>query len=307
MKVSEAKEMLIRLISDDIAQGQAPIVLDPASPDPKDPGKFMLNGKVARAVTHFSGWFTQISASWFKGAYDPPVINGNPFHYYVFAIPPTPARPTSHYLIVDYLKVREWTLEFAAPGGNSHQDHVDWRADIHVYPDCQQAYFRWGDESKWTYPSRVVALNNASNAFEAPITAAKPGGYKGGESEAHKLLKQYVADNPALLGLNAAAEPTIEYYFQTGDHVDVMFENHMPNRTVVEVELAGEKEICIGIHQAIKYRALASSDVGYPLMNARVHAHVVAFDTEYDKAIELGTKYDVNLLSVDRETVLHVA
>jgi hypothetical protein len=41
-----------------------------------------------------------------------------------------------------------------------------------------------------------------------------------------------------------------------------MFENHMPDRPVVEVEVEGEREICVGIHQAIKYRSLAAADAG---------------------------------------------
>jgi hypothetical protein len=65
----------------------------------------------------------------------------------------------------------------------------------------------------------------------------------------HKLLKLYVTGHPAEFGLTPAAVAHIEYPFATGDRVDVMFENHMPDRTVVEVEVEGEREVCIGIHQ----------------------------------------------------------
>lgn len=76
---------------------------------------------------------------------------------------------------------------------------------------------------------------------------------------------------------------------------------------MVEVEVAGEQNICVGIHQAIKYRSLAEADGGYPLMGSRVRSLVVAYDTEYPRATELADRYDVALTSVDREKVLSVA
>lgn len=100
------------------------------------------------------------------------------------------------------------------------------------------------------------------------------------------------------------AQPFVEYRFQTGDLVDVMFENHRPDRTVVEVEVAGEDNVCVGIHQAIKYRSLAEADAGYPLMGARVRSLVVAYETGYQRAIDLAGRYDVALTSVDPERVL---
>jgi hypothetical protein len=51
-----------------------------------------------------------------------------------------------------------------------------------------------------------------------------------------------------------------QHPFATGDRVDVMFENHLPDRTVIEVEIEGEREVCVGIHQVIKYRSLAAAD-----------------------------------------------
>ena len=72
------------------------------------------------------------------------------------------------------------------------------------------------------------------------------GGYgAGGESAAHKLLKLYVAGHPLEFGLTSAAIAHVEYPFATGDRVDVMFENHMPDRTVIEVEVEGEREVCV--------------------------------------------------------------
>jgi hypothetical protein len=60
----------------------------------------------------------------------------------------------------------------------------------------------------------------------------------------------------------------------------------------------------VGIHQAIKYRSLAAADAGYPLLTSRVRSLVVAYSTGYPKAHKLADRYDIPLVSVNREKVL---
>jgi hypothetical protein len=86
--------------------------------------------------------------------------------------------------------------------------------------------------------------------------------------------------------------------------VDVLFENHRPDRTVVEVEVEGERNVCVGVLQAIKYRSLAAVDAGYPLLTGRVGSLVVAYNTDYPKARSLAERYEISLKSIDRELVL---
>jgi hypothetical protein len=112
------------------------------------------------------------------------------------------------------------------------------------------------------------------------------------------------ATTPLEFGLSAAAIAHLEYSFATGYRVDVIFENHLPDRTVIEVEVEGERQVCVGIHQAIKYRSLAAADAGYPLLTSRVRSLVVAYATDYPKARELADRYDIPLVSVNRDTVL---
>jgi hypothetical protein len=82
----------------------------------------------------------------------------------------------------------------------------------------------------------------------------------GGASEAHRRLKLYVARTPALLHMRPDAVSELEHEFCTGDRVDLLFENHRPLRAVVEVELGGEQNLIVGVHQAIKYRSLAAAE-----------------------------------------------
>jgi hypothetical protein len=307
MTVQEAKELVLKLMLGYSNSGISTIAVNPNSPDPSDPGKFSINGKPARVIHHFSGWHVPIDLEWFRGGYNQPRINRGHFFWYVFAIPDFGRYQQPHYFICDYLQMREWVLEFSAPMGRNHQDHSDWLANIHIYRKLggeTQAYFRWGDEPLGFSPltSRVIMLDNLGTVSERPdhIGTYAPGG----ESEAHRRLKLYVAENPSVIGLRPTAQSTIEYSFRTGDRVDILFENHSPLRSVAEIELQGEENICTGIHQAIKYRVLAEADEGYPLLGSETRAIVVAFDTSYFRAEELAKKYDVSLVPVDRRTVL---
>jgi hypothetical protein len=84
-----------------------------------------------------------INTSWFTGSYDQPMINSTPFCWYVFAIPARRRYQADHYVICDYLQMRDRVLAFAAPRGNDHRDHKLWRCDLRLYPDERTGYFRW--------------------------------------------------------------------------------------------------------------------------------------------------------------------
>jgi hypothetical protein len=309
VKVVEAKELVLELMLAGGSTGDALELVDPVSPD-GDPGKFLIAGLPARAIHHFSGWNTPINLNWFAGRFDPPVIHKTPFHWYVFAIPSWNRYFSDHYFVCDFLQMRNWVLDFTAPLGDDHRDHNTWRADLRLYTDPtgeKRGYFRWGDEPSGVdeRPGRVFELDNLSTVSEVVPPGLHVGTFgAGGESSAHQLLKLYVAKHQTNFGLSADATPHVEYSFATGDRVDVMFENHQPDRTVVEIEVEGERDICVGVLQAIKYRSLAAADAGFPLVTSRVRSLVVAYETDYMKANQLAEKYDIELMSVNRELVL---
>jgi hypothetical protein len=309
MRVREAKELVLSLIVADLRSSSSTVLVTAQSPD-GDEGKFLIDGKLARAIHHFDGWYVPINRDWFAGSLDPPVIHHSAFHWYAFAIPRRNRNLADHYFLCDYLQMRDWVLDFPAPLGNDHRDHRYWRADLHLYPSRpveHEGYFRWGDEPPGVYdrPHRVFALDNVRTLRDLRPPGAHVGTYgPGGESAAHRLLKLYVASHPLELGFSPEAEAHVEYAFATGDRVDVMFENHRPDRTVVEVETEGEQNLCVGILQAIKYRSLAAVDAGYPLLTGRVGSLVVAYRSDYPKAINLAERYEVSLKSIDREVVL---
>ena len=312
MKVTEAKQLAVDLIVRDVGGSPLAITIDRTSPD-GDNGKFTLHGQTARAIHHFDGWYVPINLSWFDGSFDPPEIHNQPFHWYVFAIPRRGRLAREHYFVCDYLQIRDWTLGFSAPLGRDHRDHRNWRADLRVLPDDPEersGYFRWGDEPVGSRPdpSRVFELDNAVTLTEAPLVSQRVGVFgPGGESSAHRQLKLYVAAHGTDFGMSQAAQAFVEHRFRTGDRVDVLFHNHEPQRTVIEIEVAGEENICTGIHQAIKYRSLAEIEGGYDRLSPTVRSLVIAYDTEYSSAIALANRYDVGLITVDARRVLAAA
>jgi hypothetical protein len=209
--------------------------------------------------------------------------------------------------------MRDWVLDFDAPLGRDYREQRFWRADVRVYRDDgteKTGYFRWGDEPVGAdpRPNRVITLDNVATVAEPAPLGLHVGSFgHGGESAAHHRLKLYVAAHPGEFGLDPCAEPSVEYQFVTGDRVDVMFENHRPFRTVVEVEVVGEQNVCVGIHQAIKYRSLAEVDGAYAPLTPAVRSLVVAYDVNYRRARDLAERYDVQLIGVDRQRVLAVA
>jgi len=313
MNVAEAKAIVLEAIYSDIKRTGVPALVDPKSPDPTDPGKFLLNGKPARVIHHYSGWHVPVNLSWFKGSFNQPKINKDSFYWYAFAVPKFPSHMKSHYLICDFLQMRDWVLEFSAPLGRDHRDHSDWLANIAVDRKMSketQAYFRWGDEAvgQWKYVSRIVRLDNIEVAANQEILA-KLGKNIGaiapnGESEAHRRLKIYISQSPTLLDLRPTATSEIEHPFCTGDRVDVLFNNHGPKRCVVEVELEAPEQIYIGIHQAIKYRSLAAAEIMLPIRLPDVSAYVVAYGKPDQACQDLATPYDIKLLQVSKELVL---
>ena len=84
-----------------------------------------------------------------------------------------------------------------------------------------------------------------------------------GESDAHKAFKEFVARNPALLGIDdpdLAAQ--LEYCFASSDTVDVLFSGKRQYVAVeVKSRISSEFDILRGIFQCVKYQALLDATV----------------------------------------------
>lgn len=99
-------------------------------------------------------------------------------------------------------------------------------------------------------------------------------GRGGGESEEHRRLKEYVKDNPKVVGLGKPIFGKTEYCFHSMDEIDVLFRF---DSGWVGIEVKGKSsddaDIMRGIFQCIKYQALIEATQRYE--QAKVNARVL--------------------------------
>lgn len=124
---------------------------------------------------------------------------------------------------------------------------------------------------------------------------------RSGEGTEHLQLKQYVAGNPATLGLFVLEDGVQEYLFVSGDRCDVVFDLRESGMCVVEVKGSALAELVKGVYQAIKYRALMEAEKGkgspFP-----VRAILVA-QSSHEPVNKLAQLHDVKCVVVPRRTV----
>ena len=110
---------------------------------------------------------------------------------------------------------------------------------------------------KWSNVLEALGLSPA-----APLNPQlkQPPGHRSspGESEAHKLFKNYIAHHPGAVGLKKSLAPgETEYKLPSGDIPDVLFESAQC-RIAVEVKshISNEDDLKRGLFQCVKYRAI---------------------------------------------------
>jgi len=128
---------------------------------------------------------------------------------------------------------------------------------------------------------------------------SSPGGWGGGESDEHKALKQWVAENPEALSISPKFGDGIpEFQLLSGDLVDVMFTDGVEFLSVeVKSIRSSDDDFERGIYQCVKYREVAKAQE-LPII-ANSTAMLV---TERELPNELRTR--AKLLKVALKTVL---
>ncbi|HCE4658540.1 TPA: hypothetical protein NGT07_004438 [Vibrio parahaemolyticus] len=86
----------------------------------------------------------------------------------------------------------------------------------------------------------------------------------GGEGVLHKELKEYIANNPAALGLpDSCPKGVTEFKLPSGDSVDVMFINRSQMVAVeVKSRISDQADICRGLFQCVKYQTVTEAMLG---------------------------------------------
>jgi len=161
------------------------------------------------------------------------------------------------------------------PGGTAHLSPEEYRQTYEAARDEVFAFDGWEalleDLGLPRIRPTVQALNEEGRA--RALYLERRGGV--GEGQLHRVLKQYVAENPAAIGLCSAMAVDQEYLFVSGDRCDVVFDLGEAGHAVVEIKDRERGDLLRGIYQAVKYRALMEAEKGlgegYP-----VSAHLVS-------------------------------
>jgi hypothetical protein len=126
----------------------------------------------------------------------------------------------------------------------------------------QEEHRRIFTYQRWKDVLTALKLSSAKAVFHAQREHTTTEYSEGGESESHRLLKEFVAGHPAVIGL-AAKTPRgdVEYRLPSSDTVDVMFKD---NRDWIAVEvkskISSEDDIQRGLFQCVKYYALVEAE-----------------------------------------------
>jgi hypothetical protein len=84
---------------------------------------------------------------------------------------------------------------------------------------------------------------------------------KGGESNEHKELKDYVLNNPSVIGIKSRIDGVIEYPLPTHDTIDIVFKG---KDEIIGVEvksiISDDNDIIRGMFQCIKYQVLLEAE-----------------------------------------------
>ena len=113
---------------------------------------------------------------------------------------------------------------------------------------------------------RVLAAFGLQPVKPSPLveTLIKKAGVRGGvgECEDHKRLKEYIANNPDIIGLSGFGKGETEYCFPSADRIDVVFRKE---NQWVGVEVKGpsspDEDLVRGLFQSVKYAALREAEL----------------------------------------------
>jgi hypothetical protein len=131
----------------------------------------------------------------------------------------------------------------------------------------------------------------------AEIVAAARSFHGGGESEAHKKLKEYVANNPQIVGLSPGTKGEPECPLLSGDCLDVSF---VRKSLLVAVEvksaISPEPDIARGIFQCVKYLAVMEAILIANSQPPNARAVLVLEGKLPSKLVELKNKLGVEVI-----------
>jgi hypothetical protein len=149
---------------------------------------------------------------------------------------------------------------------------------------------------RWREILDVFSLKPVETDFAVIVAAARliRGG---GESEAHKRLKHFVANNPDIVGLAAGTKVETEYTLLSGDCLDVSF-TKKTLWVVVEVKsrTSNEADLARGLFQCVKYLAVMEAILIATSRPANARALLVVEGKLSQRLVALKNKLGVEVI-----------
>lgn len=139
-----------------------------------------------------------------------------------------------------------------------------WAKDIYPYD--------------WNKVLKELHLEPLKSDLSDLLNQASVGaGGGGGEGPEHRALKEYVSQNPQIVGLPAqTTNGQMEYPLPSGDRIDVVFRYR--NRIVaaeVKSSLSNDVDITRGLFQCVKYRAVIEARDAFEATDSDVEAILI--------------------------------
>lgn len=103
-----------------------------------------------------------------------------------------------------------------------------------------------------------LGLEPLDRNFTEDVSILDSANTGGGESEAHKQLKEYVLSNPSLIGIKHKIQRSgVEHKLPSGDSLDVYFACRKIHIGVeVKSSVSNDEDILRGLYQCVKYQAV---------------------------------------------------
>jgi hypothetical protein len=117
-------------------------------------------------------------------------------------------------------------------------------------------------------------------------------GNTGGEQEAHRKLKDFIARSPQFIGIPALKQPEKEHLFYSDDRCDILIELFGNQSAIVEIKVRQRGELVKGIYQLVKYRALLEAERTHG-GTLPIELHLVAYDIPQDIQ-EFAGKFNIS-------------
>ncbi len=146
------------------------------------------------------------------------------------------------------------------------------KAQIKILIDAQLArIYTYND---WDWVLDKLSLEPLTEDFDRELEKAKTI-RGGGESESHKIFKEWISKNPQALKLPKNLQHgTLEYKLPSGDSIDVLFLNEdLKIGVEVKSKISNEEDILRGLFQCVKYKTVLEAE--QIIKNEIPNSHVI--------------------------------